>query len=77
MTPNVPLVATRHLINTYYPKTDGDDFTFIVSSMGNEHLYKVHADKIGSDVIATMTVNYMHFTPMLDSCDDVCGTTVK
>ena len=74
----VPLVATRHLFNTYYPKDEGDNYQFVVTSLGNEHLAEKHKDKIGSgDVMATLTVNYMRFTPLLDSCDDVCGTEIK
>lgn len=75
--PGVPLVATRHLMNTYYRKDESDEHIFVVSSLGNEHLYeKYKADIPDGDVIATMFVNYMHFKPLLDSCDDVCGTEV-
>ena len=38
ITPGVPLVAKRYLICTYYRKDDGDDHTFVISSVGNEHL---------------------------------------
>lgn len=34
-------------------------------------------DKIGSDVIATLEINFMRFSPKVDSCGDVCGTEIK
>jgi len=65
------------LIVTYYPKNIGDDHIFIVSSRGNKHLEEANMDKIGSDVIATLEINFMRFSPKVDSCGDVCGTEIK
>lgn len=73
----VPFVSNRSLIITYYYKTEGDDHIFIVSTRGNKHLEEKYKDQIGSDVIATLDVNYMRFSPKLDSCGDVCGTEIK
>merc|ERR1712127_195867 len=77
ITPGVPLVSARVLCSTYYHHTDGDDYIFMMSSVGNEHLYDMDEVKKAGDVIATLDVNYMHFSPMRDSCDDICGTVCK
>ena len=73
----VPFVSNRSLIVTYYYKNEGDDHTFIVSTKGNKHLEEKYKDMIGSDVIASLDVNFIHFSPKLDSCGDVCGTEIR
>ena len=77
MKPNLPFVTARSMIVTYYPKNDGDNAIFIVSSQGNEHLLEKHKAKIGDNVIATIVINYMIFSPKYDSCGDLCGTDCK
>ena len=73
----VPLVADRNMIVTYYSKASGDDHIFLISSQGNEHLReKVAANVASGDVWASLDFNYMHFTPLYDSCGDVCGTEI-
>ena len=76
ITPGVPLVSNRSLCSTYYHKKDGDDYTFMISSKGNEHLIAKKEAEIGNNVVANIDVNSMHFTPMKDSCDDICGTEI-
>lgn len=78
MRPAVPFVADRVLIVSYYHKSEGDDYTFMVSSRGNKHLLDLHKAKYTADeVIATLDVNSVHFTPKFDSCGDICGTEIK
>lgn len=77
ITPGVPLVSSRVLVITYYHHTEGDDYIFMMSSVGNEGLYDKAAIEKAGDVIASLDVNYMHFSPLKDSCDDVCGTVCK
>ncbi len=78
MKPSVPFVSDRVLIVTYYHKSEGDDYTFLVSSRGNKHLLDLYKDKYtADDVFATLEVNSMHFTPKYDSCGDICGTEIK
>lgn len=78
MKPAVPFVADRVLIVTYYSKSAGDDYTFMVSSRGNKHLLEKHKSMYGDDeVVATLDVNSVHFTPKYDSCGDICGTEIK
>lgn len=77
ITPGVPLVSSRVLVSTYYHHTEGDDYIFMMSSVGNEGLYDKAAIEKAGDVIASLDVNYMHFSPLKDSCDDVCGTVCK
>ena len=73
----IPFVSDRSMIVSYYRKDDGDNHLFMVSGRGNEHLLEAHKAKIGDDVIATMEINYMHFSPKFDSCGDLCGTEIK
>lgn len=63
------------MVVTYYPKDEGDDHIFMISSRHNAHL--LGADKVGEDVISTLDINYMKFSPKMDSCGDVCGTEIK
>ena len=50
---------------------------FIVSSKGNKYLEDKHKDKIGSDVIAALDINFMKFSPKYDSCGDLIGTEIS
>ena len=71
----VPLVSTRGMVISYYHGDEhAEDYTFVISSHGNEDLLK--QEDMGSNVEATLDVNYMHFAPMKDSCDEVCGTEI-
>jgi hypothetical protein len=72
--PGVPLVYNRSLINTAYQTQVDDTHYFITSSEGNESLVETYADQIGSDVIASLTINAIIMKPKLDSCGELCGT---
>ena len=72
--PGVVMVYDRSLINTAYQTQVGDTHYFITSSQGNEHLVEKYADRLGSDVIATLALNAIIMKPKLDSCDELCGT---
>ena len=72
--PGVPMVYDRSLINTAYQAQVGDTHYFITSSQGNESLNQKYADRIGSDVLASLTINSIIMKPKLDSCDEICGT---
>ena len=73
-TPAMPMVSARSMVVTYYPCHSGDDVVFIVSSQGNEKLQEAQKDKIGSDVVSKLIINYMKWSPKYDSCGDVIGT---
>jgi len=73
MTPGVPLVATRSMICTYFPIDNGEEFTFIVSSQGNEEILAKHAKLLEGDVTATVLVNYYNFKNHVDSAGEVIG----
>ena len=74
----VPFVANRKMVVTYYPKEDGDDFVMMISSKHNEHLVAANKDKIPEeDVISSLDINYMRFSPKFDSCGDIVGTEIK
>ena len=73
----VPLVSNRAMVVTYYPKDEGEDHVFMVSSRHNQHLLDANKATIGDDVVATLDVNYMRFSPKMDSCGDICGTEIK
>ena len=74
--PPVPLVSPRSTLVTYYEIPGADQYTFMASSEGNEELVKKYADKVGSDVIASMFVNYMNFKPHHDSSGELVGCKV-
>ena len=77
--PSVPLVSPRTMIVTYYPSKEGDDHIFMISSKGNEALLEgTYKDKVVSgDVVATLDVNFMKFSPKFDSCGDIVGTEIS
>lgn len=56
-------ITNRSVIPAYYHIT-GDDgsFTFLASSRGNDSIVEAEKERIGSDVIATMIVNYHRFS---------------
>ena len=71
----VPLVATRSMVISYYHGDEhAEEYTFLISSLGNEHL--LAKKDIGSNVVSTLEFNYLHFAPLKDSCDEVCGTEI-
>ena len=53
-----------------------DDFIFLSSSEGNEHLESKYKDKIGDDVMAKVYVNYLKFESLRDNEDSVIGTKI-
>lgn len=73
----VPLVSTRGMVISYYHGDEHpEEYTFVISSMGNGHLLEQKKAEMGSNVESTLDLNYMHFAPMKDSCDEVCGTEI-
>ena len=71
------MISNRSLILTYYEQTDGEDHIFIISSKGNKHLEDKLKDRIGNDVVATLDINFMKFSPKYDSCGDLIGTEIS
>ena len=62
------------VISYYHGEEHPEEYTFLICSLGNEHL--LAKKDIGSNVVSTLEMNYMHFAPMKDSCDEVCGTEI-
>ena len=67
------------MIVTYYPLKEGDDHIFMISSRGNDALLTgTYKDKVVSgDVVSTLDVNFLKFSPKFDSCGDVVGTEIS
>ena len=72
--PQVMFISARSIVTTAYKKTEDDDIMFFLSSKGNEALAEQQKDRIGSDVVGTLHVNFFTFKPKMDSCGDVIGT---
>ena len=72
----IMLVETRSMILTYYTENLGkdDDFLWISSSEGNEHLLEQFKEHVGKNLIAKLIVNYIRVESKYDSEGSIVGT---
>lgn len=77
---NMPfLITNRAFFNTTYliEGSEPGEFTYIVSSLGNRAFETKHADKVRSDVLGKINMNYLGIRPLKDPFGDVVGTQVQ
>ena len=72
MRPPVFFISNRSIFLGYYHVHTADDgeYTFIQSSIGNEKYVEQNYERIGSDVLADVFLNYIHVKPIYASGDE-------
>ena len=76
MVAHIPMIAPRSLILTQYEHVEDDAIIYILSSLGNESLLDKHKELLGDDVVATLDVSYIKFSPKYDASGEVVGTEI-